>query len=260
MLFLFFFNSACLLIKFLIHDCKVVMVWQVVENTPSYFLERERERKKRTGFIYYWKKPNFSIGVNRLGAAFLMDRSMWAKDLTGDVAVWSRGMCLILQPTTSSHKLSWGKIRPVIPVPHWRQFPGFNQDWLIGDEAWNLPPPCRRRSGGSFFVQASPNGDVLLGGLSLPAAPEQNLTSKSSLLCDYQINLSSGVVQSYETCLCATVAAPGDRKHYLLFLRSFPGCSSFWLMGKGPVCCNTCEAGHGCLSSEGKISLPDGLF
>ena len=31
---------------------------------------------------------NFSNGGYRLGADFLMDRSLWAKGLTGDVAVW----------------------------------------------------------------------------------------------------------------------------------------------------------------------------
>ena len=49
-------------------------------------------------------------------------------------------------------------------------------------------------------------GDVI-DGLSLPAAPELNLIPGQR---QEEINFSSGVAQSLETCSCATGAAPVD--------------------------------------------------
>ena len=54
-------------------------------------------------------------------------------------------------------------------------------DWLMGDEARRLAPLVSVDIA-ALFVQTSPNGDVLLDGLSLPAAPEQNLVSTSTIL------------------------------------------------------------------------------
>ena len=115
----------------------------------------------------------------------------------------------------------------MIPVPYWRWFPGFNLDWLIGDEASRLVPPCRCRSGVSFLSIISewgrPSGWPKSASRSRTWCPSQHyFTTK-------QINFSSGVIQSCYTCLYATVTVLGDWKHHLLSPKKFS-----WLMDEGP--------------------------
>ena len=125
---------------------------------------------------YIWLNVTSPLETTDLELGFLVDRSrpIWAKDLTGDMAVWCHRTVSYIAATGHAVTAPLGEDKSGDISTIWK-----TDSWILTgmvDGRWSS---IGCRSGGSFFVQAR-LGDVLLEGLSLPPSPAVNLASKST--------------------------------------------------------------------------------